>query len=267
MTIAELTARIGDATVEQKGDLEAQLAVTYYKDQEQERAFRLYLDLLDMPTSLPPYQPSAADERLYSAALKIYLSHNPPRENAEEIKRIYEQQLKDHPDYLWLGFLLSAAYANLGEFDKFFLTFYLSYQRNPDHYLAYKTKAALHIKLMERARTGDERAAQQEAIVRNAIAASEHNPHDTALYKLILTFTKEENKPAIVDTYLHKIIDNNIVISRSDIAFYVQQAVAADRRDLAQQFINKAREWYAFSKVIDAAQQYLDQNKRVPVSQ
>lgn len=261
-TIEQLNAAIAAAPAQEKGTLQAQLAVVLYKDQEQEKAFRLFLELLDAPAaSVTPYQPSAEESAAYDAALKIYLSHNSPKENAEELKKNYMPVIKEHPDYLLVGFLLSAAYANLGEFNQFFPTFYRSYQSNPDHYLAFKSKAALHIKLMERARTAEERERQQQLVLANAQAALERYPNDTGLYKLILTFTKDENRPAVVDAYLRKIIDNNIVIARADIAFYVQQAVAADRIDLAQEFINKAREWYAFSKVIDAAQQYLDQKR------
>lgn len=262
-TIQSLNSSISHASTEEKGPLQVQLAIAYYKDQEQEKAFRLFLDAL---ASTPPpssnYQPTPQEEELYHEALKIYLSHNSPRSNAEELKKKYDLALKNHADYANFGFILCAAYANLGEFPQFFSSYYASYQKNPTHYLAYKSKAALHIKLMERSRSADDREKQKERILKNAKLAVEHYPQDTTLYKLILMFTKDGDRATVLGLYLRKIIDSNIVIPRSDVAFYVEQAVTTGQWGLAQQFINKAREWYAFSKGIDAAQHYLDQHKK-----
>jgi len=51
------------------------------------------------------------------------------------------------------------------------------------------------------------------------------------------------------------------MIPRADIAFFVQQAVEAKQIDLAEDFLELAKKRYPYSRVIEAAQQYIDQSK------
>lgn len=79
---------------------------------------------------------------------------------------------------------------------------------------------------------------------------------------MILGFTTEENKAAMLRTYLNKIIDQNIVLSRIDIPYYVEIAIAFEEYDLAQKFLDKAKDWYAYSRVVNVAQQRLDEGRK-----
>jgi hypothetical protein len=53
-----------------------------------------------------------------------------------------------------------------------------------------------------------------------------------------------------------------MMTARGDIAFYVQQAVSINEIELAQKFIDKATEWYQYSRTIKSAQQYLKNKER-----
>ncbi len=255
--------QLKNAPLSSQGELYKKIAIASYKDQLQAEAFQAFLLSLDLAQrkSSPPV--SDAEQKVYNQALKLYLDHSSlqAHETAIQIKKLCDPIFVEHPDYYLIGFLIASAEANLGHFQEFFNLFYQSYQFHPDHYLAYKTKAILHIKLFERAREDSERDSQREKIFQNTLKAIEKNPQDETLYKLMIVYAKEKDKGAAVSLYLNKIIYNNIIIPRADVAFYVQQAVMENEFALAQRFIDKAKEWYQYSKVINSAQQFLDQKK------
>lgn len=246
------------------GLIKEKIAISYYHDQDQEKAFRIYLEALDNAKIESSPKITEEEQTFYEEALKIYLDHSKgsSHESANKIRQEYASVYAVHPDYYLLAYILAAAYANLEMFDDFFDTFYHSYRYWPDHYMAFKTKAVLHIKLFERARSAAERNIERQKIIDNVLQAIERNSRDESLYKLMVAYSNDREKPKVLDIYLNKIIDENIVIPRTDIAFYVQQAVAVKQNELAQRFINKANEWYQFSRVINAAQDYLNQNTR-----
>lgn len=263
-TIAERLSLVQKASPEEAGPLKVKLAIAYYNDQDQEKAFKTYLEALDQTKAIATSDSSTPEDQLiFDKALKIYMDHTPSVAgvSAQKIYKEFAPELTAHPDNYLLGFIVAAAYANLNKFDDFFDTFYHSYRVYPDHWLAYKTKAVLHIKLLERARTAQEREAQKKMILANTLKAIDKNPHDTSLYKLMMAYSPEEEKEKMITTYLNKIINNNIVIPRTEIAFYVQQAVSVRQYDLAQRIIDKGHEWYQYSQMLNAAQQYLDKHK------
>jgi hypothetical protein len=258
--IASLQESLEKASQGQRSELQKQLAIVYFKDQNLEKAFAVFLEALKSAQSEAAASVSEEELTLYEKALKIYLDHHGPaeaREGAQIILTEYSSTLKDHPDYFLLGYLIAVAEANLDRFDTFFSRFYHSYRYFPQHYMAYKTKTVLHTKLFARAQTPKEQEVQRLAILENASIALEKNPQDTALYKMMISFSPENNKHEAVITYLNKIIEGNIIIPRADIAFFIQQAIATQQIELAQRFVYKAREWYPQSRVIDAAQAVL----------
>lgn len=259
--IASLQQQLKSASPEALGSLKAKLAITYYKDQQQEKAFQTFLDALDAANIHVPYTISSEEQTFYDEGLKTYLGHHAlvSQEVAAQLQQRYAPVMAEHPDYHLLGFLLASAYANLGKYEDFFDLFYSSYSYFPKHFLAYKTKAILHIKIFEREPKGDLREQERAKIVDNLKAAIQSYPQDGSLYKLMLQFAPEALKPSFVETYLNKIIDDNIMVPRTDIPFYVQQAVAKKDFKLAQKFIDKAQEWYQFSRMVNASQEYLNQ--------
>lgn len=249
------------ADKESVSPLKVKLASAFYKDQDQEKAFTVFLEALETAvlSAQSPSQITQEEQNLYKQGLEIYLHHNGMTswEVAGKIRENYAETIRNHPDYHVLGYLVAASYANLEQFEQFFELFYRSYLHLPEHYMAYKTKAILHAKLLERSRTPVEREKQRLEILSNLSLAAKLNPHDTTLYKMILSITKESDKQNVVNIYLNKIIDDGIIIPRTDMMFYVEQAVKSKQLDLAQSFLNKARVWYPASRTIDQAQQYI----------
>lgn len=237
--------------------LELSLTLAYLKDQNQEMAFKTFLSLLEK-NSLPEAIVLNLEEASYQKALKIYLDKSSnPQEIAKKILVDFPPDSQLSP----IGYIQASSYANLNQYDRFFSLFYRTYKNFPDHFLADKTKAVLHMKLFERCPLNSEREFHRRSILSHLAKAAENQPSDDSLYKFMILFAPEQEKSGMLRACLNKIIEKNIVISRSDITFYTKEAVEAKELSLAQKFVDAAREWYQFSKVVNAAQQYLDNHK------
>jgi len=261
--IAAYSKLIEESSSELKSELKVCQTLAYYKDQDQEKAFSTFLDAIK-EQRIPLKQASSEEEvGIYAEVLNLYLSRSGQTslDIAKKIVVQYAPVLQKNPSYSLLGFLIAASYANLGKFDDFFELFYQSYLDFPDHFMVYKTKAILHIKLFERTVSSVEREVQRQCIQDNLAKAIERQPNDFSLYKMAVAFSGEKNHSPILNACLNKILDENMMIPRSEIVFYVQQAVEAGQTDLAQRFIDKARQWYQYSRVIIVSQQYLDQHR------
>lgn len=260
-TIAECQEKLSSCAKAERGKIKTALAAAYFKDQDQEKAFSTFLEALhDIPNrETPPV--SKKEKKIYEEALKTYLSHSAvtAQEASVNILDSYESIYKEHPNYTQLGFLIAISYANLGLFDAFFPTFYKSYKKYPQHYLAYKTKAILHIKLFEKGRTPEEKEQERILIIENLELAAKQFPTDSSLYKLTIAFSPSDRKKQVTIKNLNKIIEDNILVSRQDINFFVQQALSIKQKELAQQFLDKAKEWYQYSRAIDNAQEAINQ--------
>lgn len=252
------------APEDEKGIAKARLAAVYYRDQEHEKAFKIFLEALDEAPLQQFYKSSNKEKKIANEALAIYLDHAglTPGETAQKILSQYRTVFKNNPDFHELGYFIAVSFANLGQYDQFFEEFYNSYIKISEHFLAYKSKAALHVKLFERAKTEAEREEQREYILKLSEKAAALQPRDSSLYRMILGFTPDHKKSSALSDYLNKIINQNIVIARSDIPYYVEVAIAFEQYDLAQKFLDKAKEWYAYSRAIAAAQQHLDEKIR-----
>lgn len=171
---------------DERGYAKAHLAIVYFKDQEHEKAFQTYLEALEdsTPSSFQSKKEiSQEEQKLYDEALKIYLDDAGlnPGETAQKIRHQFEPSYEKNRTFYQLGYLIAVSQANLGLYDRFFDTFYHSYLADPQHFLAFKAKAALHIKLFERAKTEAQRDGQRQQIIRLAEQAATLEPKDTSL--------------------------------------------------------------------------------------
>lgn len=245
---------------EEKSALLVRLSSLYLKDQDLEKAIQTYLEALKELNSLAN---EGEEDPFYQQALALYLDHSKGNAQliSEKIISEFAPKLEKHPESYLLGYIVASAYANLGKFDNFFNLFYRSYQHASNHYLAHKALAILHVKLFEKSKTTEERDRQREAIIEHLGLAIQKYSNDDTLYKLSIAFSKEEQKLSIIQSALNKIIDSHIILPRTDIPFYVAQAVEAKDYTLAQRFIDKMRSIYHKSRVIDNAQEYLNKHK------
>lgn len=260
--ILKFQEQLTQASPLQKGEIQKNLAIALFKDQEHEKAFRVFLEALETVCDRPSIPISEEETQLYEHALQVYLHRQGnPIEVANEILRDYSSFADAHKNYYVFNYIVAAAEAKTGLFPSFFERFYRSYRYYPNHYMAYKTKAALHIKLFNRARIPSEREAERSKILENGNLALEAYPHDPSLYKVLLSFTPENQRAKMLNVYLNKIIDNNIIITRTDLVGYVHKAVDYKQYEVAQRLLNKGRESYNYSRLIVEAQKYLDEAK------
>lgn len=237
------------------------LAEAYYKDQEYAKAFNVFLKALEY-SAAKPYERSKEESKLYEDALQVYLD---PSERdlptiAVKIRDLYGGIWSLHPDYAELGYLVAIAHANLGDYPQFFEVFFRSYQEFPDHFLAYKTKAILSIKLYEREKLPKDKENRKEEIVYFVRKAKALYPKDPALYRMEIAFSKEKSES--IDVNLKEILDKDIVIPRDDLSFYIDTLLAYGKNELAEAFLLKARKWYPYSRTLDAANQLISEKKK-----
>ena len=290
--------------------LQLKLAIAYLHDQEQERAFRAFLDALEVVTDSIPKQPekwafgqressrdslgiwtqlrqsnpgalaqpkcplfrlfgyryqmTANEEQLYSEALKLYLSHTGrlAQKGSAQILQKYRDVVRQHAEYHQLGYLVALSLANSGQYEEFFRLFFASYQAMPDHYLAYKTRALLSLKLRERARSPEQGMAEERDIFRYAAEALKRNPRDVSLYQMSLQFAPPQEKKLLVSSYLNNMIHDNIIVPRGDLLFFVKEATDLGESDLAARFVRQAQIWYPESRIVDAAMEYVQAQSR-----
>jgi tetratricopeptide (TPR) repeat protein len=248
--------KIKEIKYEERGIATEELALLYLKDQDQENAFKNFLEALNL--TLPLKHDSVVDENLYKKIFSAYLDPSrSPRDTASYLIKEFKQVNRERPDQYLLDYFLAIAYANLGKYEQFFKHFYRAYQFYPNHYLSYKTKAVLHIKLLERTREENDRTVQRHSVIDNLQQALELEALDTSIYKLLISFASAEKKQAQVQQCLNKIINGNIMIPRSELMFYVIEAADINESELAHRFIMKAKDWYPQSRIIEAAQNYL----------
>lgn len=255
---------VNSASIEEKGEAYKLLAESYYKDQEHEKAYIAFFSALEN-TAAPknPYNPVPEDQKMYGEALSIYLepSQRDPGAVALQLRDLYGGIIRLHPQYLELGYVVAASYANLGEMERFFDLFYQSYQQMPDHYLSYKSQAILHVKLMERAKTHEEKDKQRVLVLKDLQLAKERYPKDTSIYRMQIAFANPDEREAILKRNLNEIISQSIVIPRVDLSFYFDQLFAYREKELAQELLTKARGWYPYSRTLDSVNQMLKENK------
>lgn len=205
---------------------------------------------------------SAEESSFYSQALQLYLEHTGKlaQEGSRKLQEKYADIVNRHPEYHQLGFLLALADANSGHYEPFFQRFYLSYKAVPDHFLAFKTKALLHLKLKERAREPATVALESRQVYFYAREAAARNFRDVSLMQMTLEFAPTEEKSRLIKTYIDAILRENIVIARGDLLFFVKEAIDAGQCDSAERFLAHARSWYPTSRYLDAAQEYFKMN-------
>lgn len=258
--IADYSQQLKTSTKENKGKILAKLAVAYYKDQEQDKAFKTFLEAIECAAIQPAPLLNQVERSHYEQALKIYTDIKlPSDQSAELIIDRFGGLYHQYPNNYLLGYVMALANANLSHFEEFFTIFYRAYEQDPENYLAFKTKGILHIKLFEKARTEQEKKQERALVFSNIKQAIAKNPYDASLYKLAILFSSDEEKSAMIDNSINALINLNVTIARLDIPFYVQNAVDSGKIALAKAFIEKAREWYPVSRVLDAAQDYLNQ--------
>lgn len=261
--IQTLQEQIQKSDPASRSALQLKLAIAYLHDQEQERAFRAFLGALEVSIDFS-YQMTADEEQLYAEALELYLSHTGrlAQKGSTQILQRYGDVVGQHVEYHQLGYLVALSLANSGQYEDFFRRFYASYQAMPNHYLAYKARALLSLKLRERARSPEQGRAEERDVFRYAAEALKRNPRDVSLYQMTIQFAPPEEKKLLVSSYLNNMIRDNMIVPRGDLLFFVKEATDLGEADLAARFLRQAQSWYPESRTLDAAMDYVQAQSR-----
>lgn len=247
-----------------RGDAQVSLAKALWMDQNQERAFSVFIEALN---EIPPAQPSVLlmDEKpYYDAALSLYLNHRPEEAKnfGQKIRDTYLPLVKQHPNWTKLPFLVALADANLSDFEHFFDLFYFAYKNDSTHFLALKTKAILHIKLFERAKTPGDRERQREIILKLLDQAERAYPQDFSLYRLEIAYATPEKKSLVKQHVLNKILALTMIPSRVDTLYFAKLAQESDDVELKNRWFSATKKWYPGSRSLQQLEENGNQNAR-----
>jgi hypothetical protein len=260
----ELQKKIAEAeSCEQKAELEVVLATVYIRDQKEEEAFQTFLQALcDVPQK-NQIAPSKEELQIYESALPIYLEQAkcPASDAAVELESKLEPVLREHPEYVQVRLLFAAAKANQQQYEDFFFHFFKAYTENQECFLAYRTLGILNIKLFEKARLVEEREERRNSVQKYLHLALKENMKDVALYKLLIVFSPPEARGNAVREVLEMIVQNNIQVPRSDISFYVNEAMSASEKEVAKVFLDKQATWYQYSRIIEEMRKVVSDDK------
>lgn len=228
------------------------LARSYLSDQEEEKAFRIFLKALELE-KIEPYPMKEEESKLYEEAMKLYLNIKPEEseKTSYQIVEKYGPVLADHPEYRHLSFIVASSYANLKLYDPFFILFARAYQAEPDHFLAHKALACVHIKLLERAKTDEAREEERKLVISNLEKAQKANPNDFNLYRMEILFSPIQNRNERIKRILNKILALPMIPSRSEALFFIELAYETKDRELANKMVDKALNSFPGSRVIE----------------
>lgn len=233
-----------------------ELAKKWYVEQQQEKAFKIFLEAIEETIVKKDYLPSTEGLELYKKALAIYQEEK-GSDGQEKIITLYAPIVEKNPEFCELAYLVAAAYANIGNYLSFFDLFYKTYDRHPNHYLAYKTKGILGIKLFERTLPGSSKEKLRNKMIEEFSKAIELFPTDSSLYRLKILYSSNNNQSKIIKECLNKIIRDDIVIPRAELDFYMHCALKLEDKEFIKKFIDKASTWYAYSRAIEDARSQL----------
>jgi len=235
------------------------LSLLYLKDQREEEAFKTFLAALTNLTHTEESRPSENEMRIFNEQLPLYLEalKRPPEEVANELETRLYPVLQAHPEYNQLRFLVAASFANKRKYADFFMHFYQAFKAAPKCYMAYKTLAICHIKLIEKARTEDQKETERQEIERNLRLAIDAYKQDSMLYKLLLVFYPKNSHKEQVRQVLELIMANGVAIDRNELPFYVMSALDANEHTLGERFLDKVTNSDQYSRTVEELRKVL----------
>lgn len=240
--------------------LHFKLALLYHRDQEQEKGFYYFVKALELAKPHANYVPSEQDNVDYQEALGIYLAAQGTdvQQGCNIILKRYADKVAQNASLPQLSFIVAAAFANKGDYINSHKLFYASYGLLPEHYLAHKMLAILHLKLMEKLMPGKERQNLQLKIEHHLKKAIQAEPSDPLLYKLWLLHSPVKEKQTLIRQVLEMLTQKNVVINRADLSFFIGQGLLLEDLSTLKSFILKAKERLPHSRLLAEAEKNLE---------
>lgn len=254
-----LTEEISRVSPKQKPELLLELARLFLKDQREEEAFKTFLKAIEC-VPLQSSTPSVEETQLFQQALHIYReeTEKPIHEVTQELTTFLKPHIASHPDFATLRLLYAICRANEQGYDDFFTLYFSAYPIAHTCYLADKTRAIVHVKLYERARTVEEKAVHAKAIVYHVEQALLQEQNDANLYKLMILFCPQENKKKVISQTIEHIVTHQVMVPKKDFSFFVFQALEYKEKAAAKKFLAAVKSKYTYSRTIEELEKVLD---------
>ena len=221
------------------------------------KAFRPFFTALQIAQVVKNGTPSKNELDLFEKMRPFYIANNPL-----QLEEKVQECLKQHPKATYLQFLLASSYANQHKFEEFFYSFYPAYTAYPNSYLASKTQGVLSTLLLQRARTPEEKEVWRKKAVAFFTKAFYEMPQDFGLHKMLILTALDSERAEAVKLVCNTVIEKNIQIPRSDVPFYIGQALGVHDIALADRLLDKAKSWYEYSRVLDDMKKQIDLMKQ-----
>ena len=77
----------------------------------------------------------------------------------------------------------------------------------------------------------------------------------------MIAYAPANERNAVILSNLNRIIDEGIVIPRTDLEFYIQAGLTTGNLGVTERFITQAKQWYQYSRVIAAAEEVISRMK------
>lgn len=263
--IALNEARLKSATVSEKAGIYLDLALAHLAEQELESAITYFFSALHSMPLDSQYVMGAEEKLIFDEAFSFYVQEgvNEPQETAKKLIDKWGDQIKQHQEWHSLKMLIATAYANLEQFDRFFRLFYQAYPHDCQSYLSLKTQGILLLRLSMVAKDEGRRGTLKREAVHRLREALNKYKKDPTLYRLLFHFAKEMKEIKEQISLLEEMVNNRIVIPRSDLYFYVKEACDLGDIALAEKIVTYAEELYEYSRGLTAARDYVKQRKRM----
>ena len=127
--------------------------------------------------------------------------------------------------------------------------------------MSYKTQGVIASLILQRAKTAEEKEQWRKKALISLGHALELCPQDTGLHKMLIYTASEKEKKQVLQLVIRKIVEENTVLARALIPFYVNHAIDANELELAQQLLDKAKTWYEYSRIIQEMQDLIANKK------
>lgn len=214
---------------------------------------RHFLEQVEAVSAAPSQNKTKAETELYREGINFLLTQESlPHVYMEKIKQ--ELMLNSGMDRLRFFLALSAKEGgDESEFQRQFLKAYASY---PSDYLSYRIKGGLYASLYAHVRSVREKNLVRQATFQNVSEALASEPRDREMQKLKIAFCQDEERCQTIG----KIIDKVGKVPKEDVRYFVVQLVDTGEKKKAEAFLDKAREWYSGSRVINRSQNYIDKH-------
>jgi tetratricopeptide (TPR) repeat protein len=229
-----------------------------FVNQQQFEAQETFLEALENSSAIHERE-SEQESACVQELLPVYEASISSPEALQKLIDEATSHLSRHPNCVAVGFYVALGYANKGQFVPFFDRFFQAWVRRSDNFLAWKARGVLHLRLYEAATNESKRNFHRQQAVICLSEAFIRQPQDVSLLlKLLFILPPQER-----GEFLRKVVDQLVLVKnpprRTECFCFIEQAIDLGAVTQAKRLIDKAREWYPYSRALNELSDKLEQ--------